>query len=84
MKQLSLWLIFGLLGGCSSYSNKFDCPYGEGVGCASLSRVNKMVDRHQIDLDEEGEIPIKKKEVHIFFGPDQISKLVSIQEPIVD
>lgn len=47
-----------LLAGCTgrTYSGHFDCPMGEGAGCASISRVNKMIDRQEIDL-VEGRLP---------------------------
>lgn len=83
MNRLALFVLL-ILGGCSTYSSQFDCPYGTGVGCASLSKVNGMVDRCQIDLGEEGGTPVKKKEIHIFYGPSQMSKLIPVQEPIID
>ena len=77
------------LGACtgSTYSSHFDCPYGTGAGCASLSKVNKMIDRNEIDLDEDespcssGACSLKKKQVHIYYGPDQMSKVISIDTP---
>ena len=77
------------LGGCvgSTYSSHFDCPYGTGAGCTSLSKVNKMIDLHEINLDEEeslcssGTCKLKKKQVLIYYGPDQMSKVISIDEP---
>ena len=49
-----------LLAGCtgSTYSGHFDCPMGEGAGCASISRVNKMIDRQEINL-VEGLLPVE-------------------------
>jgi hypothetical protein len=54
------FLIAGLMScslqsGCtgSTYSNHFDCPMGQGAGCASISRVNKLIDRHEIDLGND-------------------------------
>ena len=80
------------LGSCtgSTYSSHFDCPYGTGAGCASLSRVNKMIDRHEIDLDEDesvcssGTCNLKKKQVLIYYGPAQMSKVISVDEsPVI-
>jgi len=71
----------------STYSSHFDCPYGTGAGCASLSKVNKMIDRHEIDLDEDesncssGSCISKNKQVLIYYGPDQMSKVISIDAP---
>lgn len=38
--------------GCTPYGESFDCPPGHGVGCKSLSHVNRMV--------EEGELPLER------------------------
>jgi hypothetical protein len=82
---LSCILLVGCTG--STYSSHFDCPYGTGAGCASLSKVNKMIDRHEIDLDEDestcssGSCASKRKQVVIYYGPDQTSKVISIDTP---
>lgn len=52
MKKLLL-LSLTLLTGCSTYSEKFDCGVGPGVGCKSLSHVNQMVERGQLPADDE-------------------------------
>lgn len=54
MKRSCLILCIVALSGCSSYSETFDCPAGQGVGCKSLSRVNQMV--------ENGDLPHKDPE----------------------
>ena len=44
-----------LLNSCSTYSNNFDCKAGTGVGCKSLSHVNKMVNEGWLgDIEESG------------------------------
>ncbi|MBW8309200.1 MAG: hypothetical protein K0M45_06135 [Candidatus Paracaedibacteraceae bacterium] len=79
----SLLLLCLTLTGCSTYSNNFDCPYGQGLGCASLSKVNKMVDQHQIDLDDDmPEVTQKKRQIHIYYGPDQMSKVITLPDPV--
>lgn len=40
--------------GCSTSSETFDCQVGKGVGCKSISTVNKMVDQGYLE-DEKGE-----------------------------
>jgi conjugal transfer pilus assembly protein TraV len=43
------------LGGCSTTSETFDCQSGKGVGCKSISTVNKMVDQGSLGGEvEEG------------------------------
>lgn len=87
LAALSLSLGGLLMGGCSSYSSSFDCPYGKGAGCSSVSRVNTMIDNQQIDLGE-GELgtpaSIKMKNIQIFYGPERLSKIVTVQEPLAD
>ncbi len=70
-----------VLSGCAgtTYSSHFDCPYGQGLGCASLSKVNKMIDQGEVDFGED--IPkAKKKNIHLYYGPNRLSKIVSIDE----
>ncbi len=42
-----------LLGGCSTYQEHFDCDVGKGVGCKSLSYVNRLVDRGDLPYPED-------------------------------
>lgn len=83
-----------ILTGCtgSTYSTHFDCPMGEGAGCASISKVNKMIDRQEIDLGNDdapsckgscarqlgGNPTALGNQVYIYYGPDQLSRLISI------
>jgi conjugal transfer pilus assembly protein TraV len=41
------------LGGCGTTSETFDCQAGKGVGCKSISTVNKMVDQGSLGGEEE-------------------------------
>lgn len=93
----TFYSVIGLMGcffltGCtgSTYSSHFDCPMGKGAGCASLSRVNKMIDRHEIDLGNDdapshngissnqltGNLPANQ--VYVYYGPDQLSRLIPL------
>lgn len=75
-----------VLSGCtgSTYSSHFDCPMGEGAGCASISRVNKMIDRREIDLNGDdvataGGTPVTRTpvpQVYVYYGPNQLSRLI--------
>jgi len=83
-----------VLTGCtgSTYSTHFDCPMGEGAGCASISKVNKMIDRQEIDLGNDdapsckgscarqlgGNPTALGNQVYVYYGPDQLSRLISI------
>ena len=47
---LSLFLSGGLfLSGCSTYNEGFDCPPCRGVGCESITSVNKRVDDKRLE-----------------------------------
>ncbi len=49
VKTFSSFLSFLiLLSGCSSTSEVFECEAGKGIGCKSISQVNKMVDQGQL------------------------------------
>ena len=75
-----LWVIaLIVLSGCSAYNNKFDCPYGEGLGCASVSKVNRLIDQNKIDLDTDDNNKPQKKRLHVYYGPHQLSQLVEIE-----
>jgi hypothetical protein len=75
-----------VLPGCtgSTYSSHFDCPMGEGAGCASISRVNKMIDRREIDLSGDDAAPVDgisinrtpTNQVYVYYGPNQLSRLI--------
>lgn len=45
-------VMVGFLGGCSSYKESFDCPVGNGMACSSLHKVNKTMDRGDIDIED--------------------------------
>ena len=86
---LSLGALLGCitLPGCtgSTYSSHFDCSMGEGAGCASISRVNKMIDRREIDLNGDdistGDgTPVTRTsvpQVYVYYGPNHLSRLIS-------
>ena len=73
-----------LLSGCTgtTYSSHFDCPLGQGARCSSISKVNRMIDLNQIDLGEEVATNLgqngSQKQVYIYYGPEQLTRLVSI------
>ena len=43
LKFISIIVVLQGLGGCTKMSGTFDCPYGKGVGCRSITEVNQMV-----------------------------------------
>lgn len=68
--------------GCTSYSNKFDCPYGQGVGCASISKVDKMIDAHMIKTEED--LPTLDRassfKRQVYFGPNRPQKPLAVKD----
>jgi hypothetical protein len=78
MKKIFVFALL-TLSGCSAYNNKFDCPYGEGLGCASVSKVNRLIDQNRIDLDtDDTNDKPQKKRLHVYYGPNQLSQLIEI------
>lgn len=53
---MKLWMVgLGVLGGCATYSETFECGVGPGVGCKSLSQVNAMVENGQLPVEDPDE-----------------------------
>ena len=52
-KYIVFLLTANLLCGCSSSLETFDCGENPGVGCKSISAVNKMVDQGVLGASEE-------------------------------
>jgi len=40
-------MTFSFLSGCSTTSEVFDCEAGKGIGCKSISEVNRLVEQGQ-------------------------------------
>jgi conjugal transfer pilus assembly protein TraV len=66
-KAFLILLVIGLQG-CSGPKQTFDCPYGKGVGCRSISEVNQAVN--------EGQLPDTLKHSHstVTFKENTVSK----------
>jgi hypothetical protein len=70
-----------LLSGCSIYSSDFDCPYGNGMGCSSLSTVDKMVDSKTLDLESNlaGLSQLEKNRAAIvYFGKERMGRIIKL------
>ncbi|MBY0462595.1 MAG: type IV conjugative transfer system lipoprotein TraV [Alphaproteobacteria bacterium] len=52
---LPFLLVLTLLSGCSTSSEVFECEAGKGIGCKSISEVNKMVDTGKLANNEESD-----------------------------
>ena len=58
LKKLIIITVLLALGACAVHSTKFECEPGKGVGCKSVSKVNKMIDKKQIaEFDEDIFLP---------------------------
>jgi hypothetical protein len=83
-KQLILFSGCLGLAGCagSTYSSHFDCPLSTGIRCASLSEVNKMIDRRQINLGEENLTDTNAKnspagrQHYVYYGSGQLGRMI--------
>ena len=50
MNKLTAMILFPLLTSCAGvYDQGFDCPAEKGVGCKSISQINSMVDKGDMD-----------------------------------
>lgn len=79
------WL-FGLAvvaSGCTSYSNNFDCPYGKGMGCSSLSTVNKIIDANSLDRESDlqglGGLKNNSSTV-VYFGEETPTEMITFSK----
>lgn len=52
MKHIILMTSLLLLTACTSYKEGFDCDAIPGVGCRSISEVDKMIDEGKIGADD--------------------------------
>lgn len=79
LKKMMILTVGISLSGCTGYSSKFDCPYGSGMGCSSLSTVNKVIDSNALDRESDFQ-SLERLEnnpsVMIYFGEDSPSELV--------
>lgn len=82
MRKLAFLMLVVGLAGCSNYSSNFDCPYGDGVGCASLSKVNRLLDQGRIDTSDDLSIPPlkNKRQIPVYFGPEKMDKIITIKD----
>jgi conjugal transfer pilus assembly protein TraV len=81
-----LVLLMAALTGCSVPREKFDCPYGKGVGCRSISAVNQDVNEgklpHNAKQDKAKSKVVLKENISIedgHFGDDLNVQRVSEQ-----
>jgi hypothetical protein len=80
MKPYLMLLVTLTQVGCSGYSSHFDCPYGDGVGCASLSKVNLMLDQQMIDTSDTLPSVGNKRQIHVHYGNDRMDRILTIND----
>jgi hypothetical protein len=51
--NLTLLLSFITLSACTPYAETFDCSPGRGVGCQSLTTINRMVEDGKLPLEDD-------------------------------
>ena len=56
VKFVSIIVVLQGLGGCAKISGTFDCPYGKGVGCRSITEVNQMVNDGKLSSDSQASL----------------------------
>jgi len=47
-KTILLLILLVIMGGCSTYPNKFKCDDARGLGCTMLNEVDKQIDSGEI------------------------------------
>ncbi|MBY0280989.1 MAG: TraV family lipoprotein [Alphaproteobacteria bacterium] len=67
---ISSCLVF--LSACTSNNEIFDCPAGKGMGCKSISEVNRMVDQGQFGSSSDQETGSLKTLAPIVMVPEDI------------
>ena len=65
MHKLLITLMFISLTGCASYNNSFECKPGQGVSCTSVSKINAMVDRGELNDTASSGKKIKKQTIRV-------------------
>ena len=69
LKIISLSMVL-MLSACSTSSEVFECEAGKGVGCKSISTVNKMVEQGKLSNNDE---PDSSKAVAPVFAPNGLT-----------
>lgn len=60
--KIALMMLVGLtVTGCSLSNEQFDCKYDKGVGCKSITEVNKMVDSGAFGSNQPASITVVTK-----------------------
>ena len=79
MTYLSILSCLFLMG-CSTYSEGFDCPKGEGMACRSMSQINAAITKKEVPhmMDEEEELD----KIYIFYPPNErrFAKFVTLDK----
>ncbi|MBY0281128.1 MAG: TraV family lipoprotein [Alphaproteobacteria bacterium] len=64
--------LFLFLSACTSNNELFDCPAGKGMGCKSISEVNRMVDQGQFESSNDSETESLKALAPIVMTPEDM------------
>lgn len=63
-----------ILEGCAHTSENFDCKYNQGVGCKSISKVNRMVKNGELIIAEDEKLnPSNHKKSAVAIREDVIT-----------
>lgn len=62
MKKLMFLIPVLMLTGCSTYQEGFDCAAVPGVGCKSITQVDRLIDQGKIGVDEA--LPFESKSLN--------------------
>jgi conjugal transfer pilus assembly protein TraV len=73
-KRIMIPSLFLFLSGCTSNNELFDCPAGKGMGCKSISEVNRMVDQGYFERSSDEEAGSLKALAPVAMTSEDISQ----------
>ena len=74
------------LSGCTTPKSSFDCSYGKGVGCHSITEVNNMVNEGDFDKTSLKQAPLEiaNQKVHSIDSRQILSSDTSIVQRVTE
>ena len=82
INKLVLILSIFFLMGCSTPRESFDCKYGKGVSCRSISEINEMVNNREHGRQNANTSPVAGKVVDNH-SPTLSQEITSLDDTIV-
>ena len=89
MSKIKISLFLGVclcLSGCTTPKSSFDCSYGKGIGCHSITEVNDMVNKGDFDKTSLKQAPsgIDNQKLHSIDSRQILSSDTSIVQRVTE